>query len=71
MITQAYSLIVAAAKIHELHFELFPHPPYSPNLLSKAFALFSYYKNWFSAQKLESNEEAFSAVSGYFVGLVL
>lgn len=51
------SSIVAASKIHELKFELLPHPPYSPDLASL--------KNWLGKHRFERKEEAINDVNEY------
>ena len=41
------------AKIHELGFELLPHPPYSPDLASSDFFLFSDLKRMLAGTKFD------------------
>jgi histone-lysine N-methyltransferase SETMAR len=60
---------VAMGKIKELHFELLPHPPYSPDLAPCDFHLFANLKKWLGGQKYSSNTEVIEAVNGYFEGL--
>ena len=36
-----HKTITTMAKLHELHFELLPHPPYSPDLAPNKFWLFA------------------------------
>jgi transposase len=49
-----------AARTHALldHFnwELFDHPPYSPDLAPSDYHLFTYLKNWLVSQPFNSNE---------------
>ncbi|KAF7266605.1 hypothetical protein GWI33_020106 [Rhynchophorus ferrugineus] len=45
------------AKIHELGFELLPHPPYSPDLPPTDYFLFSDLKRILAGKKFSSNEE--------------
>ena len=54
------------AKINELRFELLPHPPYSPNLLSSGFYLSPNLKRWLQEQRFSSNEEVKWETDGYF-----
>ena len=54
------------AKINELHFELLPHPAYSPDLASSDFYLFPKIKRWLQGQKFLSNEEVKWETDGYF-----
>ncbi|KAF7268310.1 hypothetical protein GWI33_018574 [Rhynchophorus ferrugineus] len=43
-------------KIHELEFELFSHPPYSPDLTPTDYFLFSDLKRMLAEKKFSSNE---------------
>jgi histone-lysine N-methyltransferase SETMAR len=60
---------VAMAKLHELRFELLPHPPYSPDLAPCDFFLFPNLKIWLGGKKFSSDEEVIAAVDAYFEGL--
>ena len=57
------------AKIHELGFELIPHPPYSPDLIQCDFFLFPNLNPWLGGKRFSSNEEVIGAVNGYFADL--
>ena len=57
------------AKLHELHFELVPHPPYSPDLVPSDFFLFPNLKLWLGGKKFSSNQEVIAAVNDYFAEL--
>ncbi|CAK9827513.1 Histone-lysine N-methyltransferase SETMAR [Anthophora retusa] len=57
---------VAMAKLHELGFELIPHPPYSPDLAPCDFFLFRNLKAWLAGKKFSSDEEVIVAVNEYF-----
>ncbi|XP_012063671.1 PREDICTED: histone-lysine N-methyltransferase SETMAR-like [Atta cephalotes] len=48
---------VAMTKLHELGYELIPHPPYSPDLAPCDFFLFLNLKTWLGGKKFSSNEE--------------
>ncbi|KAL6255552.1 hypothetical protein P5V15_013895 [Pogonomyrmex californicus] len=54
------------AKIHELHFELVDHPPYSPDLIPSDFFLFPKLKISLGGQRFSSNEEVIAYVNAYF-----
>lgn len=53
----AHSFEIIAAKLYELRYELLPNPPYSPDLASYDFFLFSNMKTWLARKKLSSNKE--------------
>jgi len=57
------------AKINELKFELFPQPPYSPDLAPSDYHLFPNLKKWLGGKKFKSNGEVIDAVNEYFEGL--
>lgn len=57
------------AKIHELKFELLPHPPYSPDLAPSDFHLFPNLKKWLAGRKFSTNTEVINAVDGFFADL--
>lgn len=46
-----HTLVIAMAKIHELKFELLPHPPYSPDLAPCDFHLFPNLKKWLGGKR--------------------
>ena len=49
--------IAMIAKLHELHFELLPPPPYSPDLVPSDYWLFTNLKKMFQGKRFGSNEE--------------
>ncbi|KAF7273371.1 hypothetical protein GWI33_013923 [Rhynchophorus ferrugineus] len=53
-------------KIHELGFKLVPHPPYSPDLASSNYFLFSDLKRMLAGKKFSSNEEVIAESEAYF-----
>ena len=57
------------AKIHELGFELIPHPPYSSDLALGDFFLFANLNTWQGGKRLSSNEEVIDAVNAYLSDL--
>ena len=58
-------LIALMAKLQELHFELFPHQPYSPDLASSDYWLFADLKRMLQGKRLGSNEELISETETY------
>ena len=58
--------IATIAKLHELHFELLPYPPYSPDLAPKDYWLFADLKRMLQGKKFGSNEEVISETEAYF-----
>ncbi|VVC40054.1 Hypothetical protein CINCED_3A010488 [Cinara cedri] len=53
-------------KLHELGFELLPHPPYSPDLAPSDFFLFSDLKRTLTGKKFSTNEEVIAETEAYF-----
>jgi transposase len=55
-----------AARTRELldnfNWELFDHPPYSPDLAPSDCHLFTYLQNWFGSQHFNNNEELMEGV---------
>ena len=51
-------------KLNELKYELFEHPPYSPDLAPSDYYLFRQ-----TIKRFSSNEEAIAAVEQYFAEL--
>ena len=49
--------VAVMAKLHELHFELIPHPPNSPDLASRDYWLFADVKRMPQRKRSGSNEE--------------
>ena len=64
--TMSHKSTVAMAKLHELGYELIPHPPYSPDLAPCDFFLFPNLKTWLGGKKFSSNEKVIVAVNKYF-----
>ena len=54
------------AKLQELGFEFLPHPPYSPDLASSDFFLFSDLKRMFAGKKFCADEEVIEETEVYF-----
>ena len=54
------------AKLHELHFELLPHPPFSPGLAPSDYWLFADIKRMLQEKRFGSNEEVISETEACF-----
>ena len=50
----------------ELHFELLPHPPYSPDLAPSDYYLFADMKRMLQGKRFGSNEEVIDETEAYF-----
>ena len=64
--TPYHKLIATMAKLHVLHFELLPHPPYSPDLTPSDYWLFANLKRMLQGKRFGSNEEVISETEAYF-----
>ena len=58
--------IAMMAKLHGLHFELFPHPHYSSDLAPSGYWLFADLKRMLQRKTFDSNEEVISENEAYF-----
>lgn len=65
----AHKSVKTMAKLHELRFELLPHPPYSPDLAPSDYYLFPNLKRWLRGQRFSTNEEVEWETDAYFEGL--
>ena len=54
------------AKLHELHLELLPYPPYSPGLVASHYWLFADLKRIPQGKRFGSIEEVISETEAYF-----
>ena len=54
------------AKLHELHFKLLVHPPYSPDLAPSDHWLFADLKRMLQGKRFGSNEEVILETEAYF-----
>lgn len=61
-----HNSVVSMSKIHELNYELVPHPPYSPDLAPSDYFLFPNLKKHLAGQKYKFNSEVISAAEAYF-----
>ena len=58
--------ITTIAKLHELQFELLPHPPYCSDLAPSNYWLFADLKRILQGKRFGSNEEMISETEAYF-----
>ena len=54
------------AKLHELYFELSPHPPYSPDLAPSDHWLFADLKRMLQGKRFSSSKEVILDTEAYF-----
>ena len=54
------------AKLYELHFELLPHPPYSPDLAPSDHWLFAGLERMLQVKRFGSSEEILSETEANF-----
>jgi transposase len=52
--------------LEHFNWELFDHPPYSPDLAPSDCHLFTYLKNWFGSQRFSNNEKLIEGVKTWF-----
>ena len=64
--TPYHKFIATMAKLHELHFELLPHPPYSPDLTPSDNWQFANLKRMHQGKRFDSNEKVTSETVAYF-----
>jgi hypothetical protein len=57
-----HTVVSTRAHLENLNWELFDHPPYSPDLAPSDYHLFTYPKNWLRSQLIKSNEELMEVV---------
>jgi len=65
----AHKSVVAMMKLCELHYEILPHPPYSPDLAPCDYYLFPNLKKWLGGKKFQSNEQVICETNAYFEDL--
>lgn len=61
--------VIAVTNINELMFELFPHPPYSLDVVPSYYFIFSNLKKWLGGERFVNNEQVECVVDDYFVEL--
>ena len=58
--------VATMVKLHELHFELLPHPLYSPDLAPSDYYLFADLKSVLQGKIFGSNKEVIAKTEAYF-----
>ena len=58
--------IATIVKLHELHFELLPHAPYSSDPVPSDYWLFTDFKRMLQGKRFGSNEEVILETETYF-----
>lgn len=66
---RVHRCVITMAKVHQLNYELLPHPPYSPDLAPSNYFLFPNLKKWLGSRRFGSNEEVIVETNAYFEGL--
>ena len=66
MMTVQLHIEHCTGKKHELGFESFPHPLYSPDLAPSDYYLFPDLKRWLCGRHFESIKEVEQETEGYF-----
>ena len=64
--TPSHKSIAKIAKLHKLHFELLPHPPYSLDLAPSDYYLFANLNRLLQGKRFGSNEEVIARTEAYF-----
>lgn len=64
-----HTYVVTMAEIHNLGYELLPHPAYSPVLAPCDYLPFPKLKKWLGGKRFGSNEEVITETNTYFEGL--
>ena len=67
----AHSLRIVAAQLHELRYELQPHPPYTPDMAPCDFFLLFNMKTWLAGKKFSSKEEIIVQTEAYFIIIII
>ena len=52
--------------LQEFHWEIFDHPPYSPDLAPSDYHLFMHLKKWLASQRFETDDELQTGVNEWF-----
>jgi histone-lysine N-methyltransferase SETMAR len=61
--------VLAMGKFRDLHYELLEHPPYCPDMAPSDFYLLPKLKLFLAGRRFSLNQEAITAVEGYFADL--
>jgi hypothetical protein len=62
----AHKSVLAMRKLRDLHYELFEHPPYFPDLAPSDFFLFPELKLFVAGQGFSLNQKVIAALEWYF-----
>lgn len=60
--------MITMVKLHELHIEMLPHPPYTPYLAPSDYWLFADLKKMLQGKIFRSNGEVNAETGAYFTG---
>ena len=63
-----HTSLVAMAAVHDCGFELFDHPPYSPDLAPSDYVLFPNMIKHLAGKQYRTDDEVISAVEDFFRG---
>ena len=63
---QCHKAMKTRIKLNELSFELFPHPPYCPDLAPSDYWLFADLKKVLQGKRFGSNGEVITEIKAYF-----
>ncbi|XP_014293834.1 histone-lysine N-methyltransferase SETMAR-like [Halyomorpha halys] len=66
---RSHKSAITMAKLHELRYELLPHPPYSPDLLPSDFHLLPKLKIFLGGGRYPTTEELTAELERYYAGL--
>ena len=62
----AYTSAIATTKLFDLHYEILPHPPYSPDLAPYDFFSFPNMETWHGGERFSSSDEIIAATNKLF-----
>jgi hypothetical protein len=63
--TRSHTAAPTPVLLKHFNWELFDHTPYSPELVSSDYHLFTYLKNWFGSLRFNSNEKLMKDVKSW------
>ena len=67
--TRPHTMASKNALIRLFNWEIFNHPPYSPDLVPSDYHLFTKMKVWLATQRLHTNEELMDGVNNWLHNL--
>lgn len=65
----AHSSDLIQSLLRDFAWDVFPHPPYSPNLAASDFQLFPHLHRWLDGQRFSNNQKVINAVNEHFAKL--